>query len=256
MAIMASYVDAAGSPSELVVAPAAMVSTPEKWLEFEKEWNACIASFKVTGLHMRHFAHSRGEYEGWSNDQPKRRRFLNNLMWIVETYIEYTATEAVYMQAYRDLDAMYQMSELVRPYTMGCIAVAGKVFNWAEGRELLRSDFIWVFEKDDADQNDLRKNWKTAYPDCLDPIFLKKCDSYPEPGKPKRQRPFEAADLVAYENLKAHKLLDERGNEPVYEDELRKPLQRMKKWPGATDWGYFDADGFARVRARVNIPLR
>lgn len=254
---MASYVDAAGSPSELAVAPAAMVSTPEKWLGFEREWNACLDSYKVTELHMRHFAHSRGEYEGWANDEPKRRRFLNELMWIIETYIEFTATDAVYMEAYNDHDARFQLSELMRPYTMGCISVAGRVFRWGRDEGLSRSDFIWLFQKGDEDQNDLRKLWGRAYPDAeVEPIFLSKNAHYPDPKVCTRQRPFEAADLVAYENLKAHKLLDQRRDRPVFEEEMRKPLQRMKGWPGALEWGFYGTEGIARVCEKWGIPGR
>src|ERR1700677_5033586 len=147
MAILASYVDAAGTPSEVAVAPAAMVSTPEKWLEFEREWNACLATYKVSELHMKYFAHSKGEYAGWENDQPKRRRFLNNLMWIIETYIEYTATAAVYMGAYNAYDARFQLSEHVRPYTMGCFSLLGHVFQWGKEQGASHADFIWLFEK-------------------------------------------------------------------------------------------------------------
>jgi murein L,D-transpeptidase YcbB/YkuD len=257
MAIMASYVDAAGSPSELAVASTAMISTPEKWLEFEREWNACLDSYKVNELHMKHFAHSRGEYKGWERDQPKRKRFLNNLMWIIETYIEYTATDAVYMKAYNAHDARFQLSEHVRPYTMGCFSVAGRVFKWGESRGVSRDDFVWLFERGDTDQSDLRKHWEKEYPDMMvDPIFLRKKDKYPDPKVCKRQRPFEAADFVAYENLKVHKLLDERGDEPVYDDELRKPIQRMQKWPGASDWGYFGDENIARVCQNYSVPPR
>lgn len=257
MAVMASYVDAAGSPSEIVVAPAVVVSTPEKWLAFEREWDACLATYNVSQLHMKHFAHSRGEYEGWQDDPLKRKRFLNRLMWIIETYVEYTATEAVYMQAFNAHDAKFQLSEVMRPYTMACLSIAGRIFNWGEGREILRSDFIWLFEKGDTDQSDLRQCWGKAFPGmAVEPIFLQKKDSYPDTGICKRQRPFEAADFIAYENLKAHRLFDERAGEPVYEDELRKPLQRMKGLPGAQDWGYFDAEGISRICAKFDIPRR
>jgi hypothetical protein len=256
MATMSCYVDASGSLSELAIAPAAMISTPEKWLAFEEEWNACLEAYKVSELHMKHFAHSVGEYADWKSDPLKRKRFLNKLMWIIEQYIDYTATEAIYVQAYSDIDAKYQISEFMRPYTMGCFAVAGRVFAWGKECELSRTDFVWLFEKGDADQHDLRKHWEEAYPGSQDSIFLKKCDAYPDLSISKRQRPFEAADFVAYENLKAHKLLEERGDEPVYEEDLRKPLQRMKGWPGALDWGHFGREGIIRVCEKYGIPLR
>jgi hypothetical protein len=257
MAVMASYVDASGSPSELVVAPAAMVSTHAKWLGLEEDWNACLALYEVTALHMKHFAFSRGEFKGWDKDEPKRVRFLSDLMGIIETYIEFTATEAVYIGAFKKYDTQFELSELGRPYTLGCFAIAGRVFRWGNDQGLSHDDFIWLFEKGDEDQNDLRASWDKAYPDALvELLFLKKNDRYPNPEVCKRQRPFEAADLVAYENLKVHKLLDERADIPVFEDELRKPLQRMKAWPGALEWGFFGEEGIARICEKYRIPKR
>lgn len=257
MAVMAVYVDASGSLSELAVTPAAMVSTPEKWIQFERKWNSCLDVFGVTSLHMKHFAFSRGEYTGWDQDQNKRRRFLNHLMTIIEDHIEYTASEAVYINDYDAFDKIYEFSETARPYTMGCFTAAGHIFEWGRSRDLHRNDFVWLFEKGDIDQHDLRQKWNQAYPDAaVEPIFLKKIDAYPDSNLKKRQRPFEAADLVAYENLKAHKLLDERGDSPVYEEELRKPLQRMVKWPGADKWGFFAKDGMQRWVDASNIKLR
>jgi hypothetical protein len=88
------------------------------------------------------------------------------------------------------------------------------------------------------------------------PIFLKKNDNYPDPNISKRQRPFEAADFVAYENLKVHRLLDESGEEPIYEEQLRKPMQRMKNLPGAETWAYFGSEALERICKLNRIPAR
>ena len=66
------------------------------------------------------------------------------------------------------------------------------------------NDVAWIFEKGDQDQNDLRKNWLMVYPDSsVDPIFRMKKEEISK-GCFRYTRPFEAADLIAYEHLHAH----------------------------------------------------
>jgi hypothetical protein len=62
MAVMACYTDVCGSLSEIVLSPATLVSSPEKWLQFDRRWNDCLCAFEVSALHMKDFAHSRGEF--------------------------------------------------------------------------------------------------------------------------------------------------------------------------------------------------
>jgi hypothetical protein len=92
--------------------------------------------------------------------------------------------------------------------------------------------------KGDIDQNDLRKHWDIAYPNgTVDLIFLKKKDKYPiDECRP--IRPFEAADLIGYENLHAYRLLESKQDSVTFSD-LRKPMQRMFGLRGADSWGYF-----------------
>jgi hypothetical protein len=255
MAVMTCYTDVGGSLSELVLSPATLVSTPEKWVEFDKRWSECVSAHRVSALHMKHFAHSRGEFEPWRNDQPKRRRFLNALLWIIEELIEYTAAVSVYTRDFVTVDSQYRLSESMRPYTMGCLGCASRVRTWTNLQGHDKNDSIWIFEKGDRDQSDLRKHWDIAYPDAaVKPIFLKKNDKYLA-DECRRIRPFEAADLIGYENLHAHRLIERRQGEQVFED-LRKPMQRMFRMAGADKWGYFSEQEMLSACVDWKIPVR
>lgn len=257
MAIMTSYFDASGGSDQIVVSPAAVVASPEIWEEFDRRWSSSLASFKVTALHMKEFAHSKGEFEGWKCDQPKRRRFLNEMLWIIEDLVEYTAACGVRIDDYRYTDKYFKMSEFMRPYTIGSLTCASRIVLWAEERGHHKDDLIWVFEKDDQDQSDLRKHWDVAYPEAnVSPIFCKKKDTYPDKNKCSHIRPFEAADLIAYENLQVHRLLGEKQGETIYMDELRRPMQRMKSWPGAEFWSVHDYDSLETLCGHWNIQAR
>jgi len=255
MAVMTCYTDVGGSLSEIVLSPATLVSSPEKWQEFDRRWNDCLCAFEVSALHMKDFAHSRGEFSSWKLDEPKRRRFLNALMWIIEDTVEYSAAVAIYVADYNRVDQKYRLSESLRPYTLGCMSCAARIIPWAKEAQHDKNDLIWIFEKGDQDQNDLRKRWEIAYPDhFVDPIFLKKQDVY-ESKESRRIRPFEAADLVGYENLLAHRLLAKKGEKRLFEN-LRKPMQRLMKLKGGDLWGYLSETEILSACSMSGIQLR
>lgn len=255
MAVMTCYTDVGGSVGEITTSPATLVSSPDKWVEFEERWNSTLESFGLTELHMKKFAHSKGEYESFKWDEPRRRRLLNALMWIMEDCIEYSAAVSVYSDDYRYVDRHYQLSESMRPYTMGCLGCASRVVTWADENNHHKNDLIWIFEKGDQDQNDLRKHWKIAYKDlAVQPIFLNKRDRHLS-TEPRRIRPFEAADLIGYENLQAHRLIDRMQGEQRLGD-LRKTMQRLFKMSGAQGWGYFGESELISACKDWRIPER
>jgi hypothetical protein len=111
-------------------------------------------------------------------------------------------------------------------------------------------------KRGDQDQNDLRKHWNIAYPDAaIKPIFLKKVDKYLS-EKSRRIRPFEAADLIGYENLLTHKRLDKLGRDTIPFEDLRKPMQRLSRMPGADKWGYFSKLEMLSTCQKWSIPAR
>jgi hypothetical protein len=256
MAFMNCYTDVGGSLSEVVIAPAILVSTPDKWIEFDRRWSETLAAHGITSLHMKDFAHFKGEYAPFRQDELRRRRLLNALMWIIEELIEYTSAVAVYTDDYNRVDLKYMLSERMRPYTMGCLACASHVAVWAKANDHPKNEIAWFFEKGDQDQDDLRKHWDIAYPDAaVEPVFLKKVDEHLG-DKPRRIRPFEAADLIGYENLHAHRILGKSANKKIPYFELRKPKQRMSKAMGADRWGYLSETEMLRACPKWGIPAR
>jgi hypothetical protein len=141
------YTDVSGNPSDIVLSPATLISSAEKWIEFERHWDECLSAFGVSALHMRHFAHSRGEFESWRWNEPKRRRFLGGLLSIIEEFVDYTASVSVYAADYNRVDTQYRLSESMRPYTMGCLGCASRVALWAKETNQNKSDLIWVYKK-------------------------------------------------------------------------------------------------------------
>lgn len=258
MALITAYFDASGTPKDTdVVSVAGLVSTPAKWLAFSKKWQECLDAFGVPALHMKDFAHSTGEFSSWKHDEPMRKRFLSGLILAIENHIEYTVASAVLMKHYKSVDQRYRLSEFMRPYTFAASTCVGAVTTWARASAYDPDEISYLFEKGDADQGDVTRCWDSRFPDSrLRPIFLKKRDKHPDPQVCVPIRPFEAADLVAYENLKGN-LQIENSPGDVFFDQLRKPLQRLLDLPGAKkDWRYSGVKEIEDVCIKYNVSER
>lgn len=119
MAAITAYFDASGSPaSSDILALVGLASTQTLWERFDSQWNDCLEAFGVPAFHMKNFAHSVREFSGWSGDQPRRRRFLNGLIWAIEENVEFTVESAINMDDYRDVNTDLRLNDLMRPYTM------------------------------------------------------------------------------------------------------------------------------------------
>lgn len=254
---LSAFFDASGSPSTEVVAVAGLVFTPDKRQKFQQEWDNCLEALGLAALHMRDFAHSRGEFATWKDDEPRRRRLINSLLWIVETHVEYTAACGVMIKVYNAANEKYLLEEFMKPYTMAAASCAFGIAEWAAAAGYGRGVVDYLFEKGDNDQDNLRACWTNLIPAFnAEPMLLKKLDSYPTGYSPGRIRAFEAADLIAYENLKANMKIMEGGGS-AFMHELRKPVQRMRNLPGSDKWRAIDkTDNLQRVCQMWNIPPR
>ena len=65
---------------------------------------------------------------------------------------------------------------------MARLTCAAEIVKWVENSGQDRGSIIYVFEKGDIDQSDLRAKWEKLYPRLrVDPNFKKKTDCYPDP---------------------------------------------------------------------------
>ena len=82
------YFDDSGKwldPTETVVVVAGAIADLDQWEIFDAKWKLVLKEFKVSEIHMKHFAHSRGEFRRW--DESKRQDFIGRLLRLAETHI-------------------------------------------------------------------------------------------------------------------------------------------------------------------------
>jgi hypothetical protein len=247
MASITAYFDASGSPDSEAVSIGGLISSTEKWISFSGRWQEILDAFEVSSLHMKHYAHSEGEFVSWRWDEPRRRRFLSALLKVIEDHVEYAVASTVLMRDYRAVDKEYLLNGFMRPYTFAASTCVGAIGPWARGVSYDPDGISYIFEKGDTDQGDLSKCWERLFPQMrINPVFYKKRDRHPNPDVCPPIRPFEAADLIAYENHKGNVAL--KGKDSVFLDELRQPLQRLlTNLPGAKAWLYSRASEMEAV---------
>jgi hypothetical protein len=175
---------------------------------------------------MRDFAHSTGEYKTWKGDNAKREKFLSALIRVIHKTARHSFASSLYLPDYRAIDNAHNIRALRTPFAFVGNTVLQNARNWAIESGLNVNDILFVFEDGDADRANF---FKAAINDVgITPQFMTKNQS----------AAFQAADLLAYEHLKANlKVIPASG---VYEmEDLRKPFQKLYEIPngeGSKDW--------------------
>lgn len=179
--------------SEPLVA-AGLVSSQEGWIEFERAWNRLLDIYGVSHLHMKQFAHSRGEFSEWKGNEEKRRQFLASLIDIMERAVMHGRAIRIIP---RDYNAVNKDYHLHGPGFDGAYSLATMICT--AGAE----DWVWdrypkaalghIIEKGDAGQSPLKKliHGMERSHITLVPKYNKATERW--------VRPFEACDFLAYE---------------------------------------------------------
>src|ERR1700729_2721075 len=107
MAMFTVYFDVSGHPDNTdVVSVGGFAANAGQWIRFEKEWKKVLADYGMGSLHMKHFAHSTGEYTSWKGDESRRRAFLSALIVVIKKRVRHSFVSSVYMPDYRAIDKL------------------------------------------------------------------------------------------------------------------------------------------------------
>jgi hypothetical protein len=246
MSMFTVYCDASGHPDNTkVLAVAGFVASVDQWLEFERNWKDTLNKFGVTSLHMKNFAHSSGEFSDWKGNEAKRRDFLRQLIANIAVRVRHSFSSAVLLDDWREVNEHYYLEELIKPFALCGRTLVHKVGEWANKWNIEEKQIKYVFEDGDCDKGDFMHRMKQDKKSA--PIFLNKDEACA----------FQAADLLAFENLQAHMGLIE-GRVQEFAD-LRHPLRELSKVPSgkeASDWGVFAKENLEKFCNDVGVPRK
>ncbi len=227
VAMFTAYFDASGhSDNTDVLAVAGFIAHASQWTLFEKRWKKVLLKFGVSSLHMKDFAHSTGEYKAWKGVETKRRAFLSALISVIQKTARHSFASSLYLPDYRAIDSAHSIRAVRTPLAIVGNTVLQNARNWTIESGLNVNDILFVFEDGDADKGNFLNSANNDL--GITPQFMPKTQS----------AAFQAADLLAYEHLKANlKVIPESG---VYGmEELRQPFQKLYEIPngeGSKDW--------------------
>ena len=109
IAVLRAYLDGSGksdTPGETAIVVAGAIAEPEDWSTLEVKWERVLNEFRVGEFHMKHFAHSTGEYsEDWKDDEPKRRDFLGKLLTVMHDHIRKPVGALLPLEQFHSLHA-------------------------------------------------------------------------------------------------------------------------------------------------------
>lgn len=193
IAMLTLYCDASGKEQDKLISVAGFISTVDEWLLFEKEWATVLDEFKIKYFHMREFAHSVGQFDGWKNDENKRRLLLTRLITVIIARTKYWVASCIRLEDFKKVDADYELHETFYPYPLCSRLCIDMAIRWCEAHHLEDVPIEYVFEHGDEHAGQLLKVVQEKTGQL--PIFRTRLQALP----------LQAADFAAYEVFKAYR---------------------------------------------------
>ncbi len=221
MAAFTAYFDASGSPDDPnchALTVAGFIASAEQWLSFDKAWKKVLRRYGVGALHMKHFAHSQGEFRSWKGDTVTRNAFMSELITVLQRKVRHSFTSTVDLKDYRQNDEKHHIRDICSPFAIGGMQVTRGLMKLTESMRLPKEHLLLLFEDGDIDKGNMETWVSGTY--GIKPRFEGKA----------QVKAFEACDLLAYEAFQVtRKVFPEPG---VYGlEDLRKSFQRLADIP-------------------------
>ena len=167
MAFFTAYFDASGHPDDpvnQVMTVAGFVSTIDKWIKFEAEWNAILQSEGITIFHMTDFVSGRGEFAvGWKGETDRRRIFIERLAACLAANVIKSFRATLVISDYHRVNQKFKIEEtLGKPYALCAMMCAYTLRQWAES-EPMSKPLLYYFEDGDADKGNFEAWHERTY---------------------------------------------------------------------------------------------
>jgi hypothetical protein len=122
--MITGYFDESGTHEDAVVTTVAgFIASPVAWDSFNQDWQSTLERWSVSCLHMRHFAHSLGEYKQFKGDEASRRNFLGNLLACIMGYCRYGCAVSIIKKDHRDFCVDGRFGSVYTFATQACLSL-------------------------------------------------------------------------------------------------------------------------------------
>jgi len=178
-----------------ILMTAGFVSSAGDWIEFDEKWRARLALDGIEYFHMKEFAHSTDQFEGWKSQERRRRDLFSDLLDIISSHAYRKFGCGISIPKWNSLISEQTRDDFkMKAYCTAGMLCAALVDNWAF-EEKISTPIEVVFEDGDAGKGVLQKSLSQRKPEL---IFRPKKDGKEDP-KIRAFTPLQAADLLAYE---------------------------------------------------------
>lgn len=195
MVMLTAYFDASASAGggRRIMTVCGFVSTEEKWVKFEKEWNGVLNDFKVPYLHMKEFAHSTGAFWEWKGKEARRRDFIIALLKVTKKRVHKGFGCSVFIDAFEEVNKNFKLREhWGNPYALVGTAAVCRVLDWKK-RRFPGHPIKYFFEDDDPGNGQLMRCLRVGN---MPYAFIPKKEK--QNGRIQYIVPFQIADFAAW----------------------------------------------------------
>jgi hypothetical protein len=194
-----AYMDESGTHDEKGVQPGSdtaaicgYVATYKRWVQFQKHWGKALNRHGVTEMHMKYFAHSRGEFEGWSED--KRRSLVRALDEVIDDTKLFALGGLISVTDYVHILPDWAKAEVKHPFYFAVAVMFKSLAQWEGHLPTGKIDF--VLDEKEGFEGYTREMFSTLK--RLNPIHAERLGNLTFRSS-SQFRPLQAADVLAYE---------------------------------------------------------
>lgn len=181
------------------------IASVEQWERFEIDWRLFLAKYDVTAFHMKHFAHSVGEFTKWKDNKwkPTRDNFMADAAEIIRGVSSHGFVAFLSQSIFDQADRKFKLKEACgTPYGVAGRVCADLVRSWGIRNGIDPCDLEYVFEARETDKGGLMRAMTQLRPLLPSPIFKPGKDQKPTKKCPDGKRAvvqLQSADYLVYE---------------------------------------------------------
>jgi hypothetical protein len=211
-----------------VMAVGGFISSEERWLWFENRWTKLLAHFGLKYFQMREFTSCTGEFDGWKEREPDRREFIRRATNLISRTAWQSVAAAVLINDWDFCNQGYALDEnRLYPYPLCGLACIQHVRIWCRSRKrpYPLGQVLYFFEKDDPNQDDLRKLAKSDFG-----IDIQTPKAIPDDPEVKPLGALQVADFAVW-HFRNIVLKQEAGELDGYREDFKLLFSRVPTYP-------------------------
>lgn len=217
---------------------AGSISTDQKWLRLDKQWNSILNHHRVSLFHMNECARGTGAFEGWTSD--RKRELIAELSDCLARHAKQAFAVTVLIECWSHINEEFQLNETFgHPYGFCGRFCVFMVRSWMK-RKKVSAPVEYCFEDGTKHKGELIKLIEVH--DHLTPQF-----------KGKELPGLQAADLVAWKNRRVvHDIINRPDS--MMGDNFLRSLAPVSKIPRR--YHVFDEKELLAFCRRHSVPAR